>query len=92
MKRNPKTKTLKIRSGKDLARYKAQKPKIKIEDGSVIIYYEYPYVIDLERLQTPIQLLGWVNHLMEKNWMTKLRLYHFMSIVAKHQGFDLYQT
>lgn len=38
----------------------------------------YPYEVDLDRIQTPADLLEWVHHLAGKNWMSAPLLGEFI--------------
>lgn len=57
---------------------------------TIVINLAYPYEIDLDRIETPCQLLGWVHHLSEKNWMTTIVLHWFIEKVSEIKKFDIY--
>ena len=42
-----------------------------------------PYPIELDRIQTPADLLGWTRHLCEKAWMDNVLLGEFVDRVAE---------
>lgn len=46
----------------------------------------YPYEISLDRIATPIKLVGWIEHLSEKNWMTKILVIEFIRRVCLIKG------
>lgn len=52
--------------------------------------YAYPYEIDLDRIKTERDLLGWSLHLMEKNWMTLVRLHEVVRAIAIAKRFNLH--
>ena len=45
-----------------------------------------PYPIELDRIQTPADLLGWTRHLCEKAWMDNVLLAELVDRVAKIKG------
>jgi hypothetical protein len=49
------------------------------------------YDIALDRLMTPVQLLGWIHHLAEKDWMNLMRMQYFVEQVSSLRGWDIYQ-
>ena len=59
------------------------------ERGTCTLHFRYPYEIDLDRIQTQDNLLGWVRHLAGKPWMNRERLGLFIDAVAKHKGFRI---
>jgi hypothetical protein len=45
---------------------------------------EYPeYQIDISRIKTAKQAIEWTTHLMEKNWITLINWWYFISILAE---------
>jgi hypothetical protein len=60
------------------------------DNETVTLNFAYPYEIDLDRIQTVGDLLRWVLHLSEKDWMTAERLNYFITKVGKHKGFKIY--
>lgn len=59
--------------------------EIFIDGNDVVLNIVYEYRISLSRLRTPADLLGWLVHLSEKNWMTARYMGVFISFVA-HQN------
>jgi hypothetical protein len=45
-------------------------------------FYEYP--ISKERVRTPEHILGWVEHLSEKGWVTRDHLKVFVACASRH--------
>lgn len=56
---------------------------VTLTDGEYV-----DYDIALSRITTPEELLTWVHHLTEKNWMDAQSLRHFIASVVDHQKFD----
>ncbi len=48
------------------------------------------YPIDKCRIKNEADLLHWIFHLGDKNWMTKERLLWFAERVCKDKGFRMY--
>ena len=63
---------------------------IDSDNETVTLNFVYPYEIDLDRIQTTGDLLRWVLHLSEKDWMTAERLNRFITKVGRHKGFKIY--
>ena len=60
-----------------------------IDGYCVLRYGGYDYNIELSRLKTERDLLSWVLHLTEKNWMDSRRLMYFIANVARVQNLDV---
>jgi hypothetical protein len=58
------------------------------EDDCVVLNVEYPYAVELARLNTKAKILHWVRHLAGKNWATLEILMRFVDLACKHHGFD----
>jgi hypothetical protein len=56
------------------------------ERNTMTLHAAYPYEIELDRIQTPADLLGWTRHLCEKAWMDNVLLAEFVDRVAKIKG------
>lgn len=70
--------------------------KIKIEDGwisidcpNMMMDTQDTYEIELSRIKTETQLLGWMHHLFNKRWMDRPMLREFMDKVAEYKHFNL---
>ena len=59
------------------------------ELNCIIILIAYPYEIDLDRIATKSDLLGWTVHLSEKTWMTTKYLSTFVKKVCLIKGWDI---
>jgi hypothetical protein len=57
--------------------------------NTLTISVEYPYEVDLDRIETHMNLLCWVDHLSEKPWMTKDHLHEFMERVCKIKKWEM---
>ena len=42
------------------------------------------YDIDLDRIKTPANILGWIDHLSSKPWVTRAMIKTFISFAAGH--------
>ena len=56
--------------------------------GCITINIRYPYHIPLSRLSSKSDLLDWVLHLCEKNWMNMEYIAEFIEYVSKIKGWD----
>jgi len=64
--------------------------KIYIEDGCIVLdFTACPYCIALTRCNTPEKILGWLNQLCHKNWMTAERLCYFARVAFEQLGIKL---
>lgn len=48
------------------------------------------YTFNLARVKTPLDLLGWIDHLTEKTWMDRARIHEFVIKVAAYKGWELH--
>ena len=48
------------------------------------------YEIELARISTPEQLISWIVHLAEKNWMNAHRIQSLILATCAHWGWDAY--
>ena len=63
------------------------------QDGDFIVIMVTevePYEIAVEACRTHAQILRWVNHLCEKNWMNRRLVRRFSEVATKAAGIDLY--
>jgi len=63
---------------------------INKKNATCTINIEYPYEIDLDAIENERDLLAWVLHLTEKNWIKTRHLAFFIEAVAKFKGFNLH--
>ena len=54
--------------------------------NTMTLHAAYPYEIELDRIQTPADLLGWTRHLCEKAWMDNVLLAELVDRVAEIKG------
>lgn len=47
------------------------------------------YDVAVERVDTPLKLLAWVDHLARKPWMDKARLREFIQVAAAAHNFEI---
>ena len=62
--------------------------KISVDDEYITLNYAYEYNIARGRCNTPALILGWAEHLSQKNWMTKERLLWFIQIAFELIGIE----
>ena len=55
-----------------------------IKDGFIVFNVDYEYNINLSRCDTPAKILGWVQHLCEKTWITRELIERFISLATRH--------
>lgn len=65
---------------------KHQSQDMYIEDDYLIINYSYPYEIELDRIDTPEKVLGWVAHLCGKTWMDNDKIERFIDFCGSING------
>ena len=51
-----------------------------------------PYEFALDRIDSPLKLLGWVEHLSGKVWMKSLDLRELIIAVSEHFGWDIFNA
>lgn len=61
------------------------------DDYITLLWCRPKYDIALDRLETPTQLLGWVHHLADKNWMDLQRMQYFVEQISRMRGWDIHQ-
>jgi hypothetical protein len=50
---------------------------------TITLCFLYPYEVDLDRIRTPEDLMGWLYHLCGKPWMDKGAIREFLKRVSK---------
>lgn len=50
----------------------------------------FTYDIEWDRLKTPLELLGWVSHLSQKNWLCLIQLGRFVDLVASRNKWNIH--
>ncbi len=61
-----------------------------VEDDSIIINLGHEYPIALRRCATPEAILGWVDHLLDKTWMTTDVIQQFIGYATQHHGIRIH--
>ena len=67
------------------------------EDGEVLNITtklpkgSWPYPIELERIPTPLALVGWLHHLLEKNWFNQWDAREMIDVVCTKKDWDQHQ-
>lgn len=60
------------------------------ESNIIEINVVYYYEVDLDRIKTTENLLGWVEHLCAKNWMTTELMREFVLLVCEIKGWKIF--
>lgn len=77
-----------------ISELKPPQPTMWVRDSAILI--PVPdlasttfYDVELRRVDTPLKLLAWVDHLTPKPWMDKARLREFIRVAATAHGFTI---
>jgi hypothetical protein len=70
--------------------YYAQRLVYHPENQTLELRFGYPYEVDLDEINTAEQLLGWVIHLTEKDWLNTTDLRMFAERVAELKGINIH--
>lgn len=57
---------------------------------TLLLRFAYDYEVDLDRISSPLELLGWTLHLCGKNWMTTEHLHYFIEAVCQIKDFKVH--
>jgi hypothetical protein len=61
-------------------------------DWLVVRWGGYDYSIEMSRIGSPAALLGWLNHMLRKNWdFDPLNVVKLIGAVANRKGWDIYE-
>ena len=63
---------------------------VYIQGDYLVLNIRFPYEIELDRIDTPIQAYEWIIHLIEKNWVTREVLRSMVDVLQKHFGYNLH--
>ena len=58
--------------------------------NTLTLHIAYPYEVDLCRIKSAQDLLGWVHHLTIKTWMTREYIHRFIERVCAIKGWSIY--
>lgn len=58
--------------------------KVYISNGFLVLNIKFPYEIELNRIDTERKLLGWIVHLLEKNWVSREMLLRMVDVWQVH--------
>ena len=88
------TKKIKSYSAKDIL--EMEFPTLVSIENEMIVFHEYhkynKYEVELNRIKTRAQLLGWVHHMAEKAWVSGETIAQFIEVVCKYYGWNIYDT
>lgn len=62
----------------------------RIEGDIICVDGPYTYEIPLRDFNTPMNLINWQCHLMEKTWITIEHILDFTNLVCSHKGWDIH--
>ena len=48
----------------------------------------WPYEIDFDRVNTPLQLIGWLDHMLAKTWFDGLAARKLISMICDRRGWE----
>ncbi len=63
--------------------------EVSIKDEHIVISLAGEYNIPLKECDTAPKILGWVQHLCEKDWITTEALGRFISLAADNHGIEI---
>ena len=61
-----------------------------VEDDCIVIDVSHEYPIALRRCATPEAILGWVDHLSSKTWITNGVIRRFILLATQHHGITIH--
>lgn len=66
---------------------------VKIEKGEIGFYdgHGWGYWLDLERIPNHEALVGWIHHLLGKEWITNEALGQFIEVVCSYRDWKIYK-
>ena len=67
----------------------SRKVNINRRNHTATLHFAYPYEIDLDGIRSEADLLGWLLHLCEKEWMDTVKLHEVATAIADAKGFRL---
>jgi len=59
-------------------------------NNTCTLLFEYPYEIDLERIESVRDILEWTLHLLEKEWLTNEDITTIIERIAKFKRIKIY--
>lgn len=62
---------------------------VVIRGSYLHVLFDYDYPIELSRIKTPKDLLGWVHHLCGKTWMDTAKIRVFVEKVCEYRKWDI---
>ncbi len=61
------------------------------ELNTLTINVRYPYEVDMDRIVTKTDLIGWVHHLSQKNWINGTHIARFIENVCAIKNWGIYK-
>lgn len=69
-------------------------PTLVSIENDMIVFHEYhkynKYEVEISRIMTRAQLLGWVHHMAEKAWVSGETIAQFIEVVCKYRNWEIY--
>jgi len=65
------------------------KKQVRVEGDRIVIDVEYEYAIPISVCDTAPRLLGWIQQLLEKTWITTEVLNRFIHIAAQQSKIEI---
>lgn len=95
IKRGPSPAVIKTYTADELADWIPEDDYFRFDEPSqsYLVYWGgYEYAVDLDRITSPLALLGWVAHLGEKKWelSSSSQIARFVTSVCNRRGWDLW--
>lgn len=78
------------RAADEFDAYYAERIVYHPENETLMLNFGFPYEVDLDEINNAEQLLGWVMHLAEKDWMTAMHLRMFARRVSELKGINIH--
>lgn len=74
----------------EMLKRKSKQMRVDRTDKVYVLDIVFKYEIEFSRCNTQMKLLRWVNHLMEKTWMTTELASWFIEAVCAENGWDIH--
>lgn len=62
--------------------------QVYVQDGNIVVNVEYEYDIEISSCSSYARILGWVQQLLTKNWITPAILEEFIQIALREANLE----
>lgn len=62
------------------------------DNNTLTLYIDYPYEIDLDRINTHQDLIGCLHHMSGKTWISGGNIHNLIELICKHKNWNIYGT